>query len=106
MLHFKSKTFYLLPTLLALIHLAIAAEDTQYVTTYDEYGDAIAVRDDRQPSLWTRKFADCSGDPQIIVSRFDAAYYKDNMTVLFHLEASTELNNQSLMSMPTGMRYS
>lgn len=89
---------YLLPTLLALISPAFTAQDTKYVTTYDEYGESVVVRDDRRPSLWTQKFADCSGDPQIAVSRFDAAYYKDNMTVLFHLEASTELNNQSTMS--------
>lgn len=95
----------LLLSILAFISLAFAAEDTQYVTAYDEYGESIAVRDDRQPSLWTQKFADCSGDPQIVVSRFDAAYYQDNMTVLFHLEASTELNNQSLMSMSASIRY-
>ncbi|KAF2157573.1 TRP-domain-containing protein, partial [Myriangium duriaei CBS 260.36] len=35
--------------------------------------------------------------PVINLTRFDAAYYKDNMTVLFHFEGSTSLWNESLM---------
>ncbi|KAG9831780.1 TRP-domain-containing protein, partial [Aureobasidium melanogenum] len=31
------------------------------------------------------------------VTRFDAAYYKDNMTVLFHLAGNTAIANESLM---------
>lgn len=33
----------------------------------------------------------------IDVTRFDAAYYKDNMTVLFHLAGNSNLMNESLM---------
>ena len=38
------------------------------------------------------------GGSTVNVTRFDAAYYKDNMTVLFHLEGNTAVKNESLMS--------
>ncbi|ETN40736.1 uncharacterized protein HMPREF1541_05016 [Cyphellophora europaea CBS 101466] len=53
--------------------------------------------DDRRPSLYTQTFGDCQGDSLLNVSRFDAAYYKDNMTVLFHLEGSSALANESVI---------
>ena len=55
------------------------------------------LKDDRQPSLYTQDFGDCQGDSLLNVSRFDAAYYKDNMTVLFHLEGSSALANESVI---------
>ena len=71
---------------------------TKYVTVTTDAGDNIAVPDDRKPSLYTQNFGDCLGSSLINVTRFDAAYYKDNMTVLFHLEGSTNVANESLMS--------
>lgn len=56
------------------------------------------LADDRKPALYTQSFGDCLGNSVINVTRFDAAYYQDNMTVLFHLEGSTALTNESLMS--------
>jgi hypothetical protein len=53
--------------------------------------------DDRRPALYTQTFGDCQGDSLLNVSRFDAAYYKDNMTVLFHLEGSSALANESVI---------
>jgi len=38
------------------------------------------------------------GGSSLNVTRFDAAYYKDNMTILFHLGAETALKNESIMS--------
>lgn len=61
--------------------------------------DGVYVSDDRKPSLYTQNFGDCLGNSEINVTRFDAAYYKDNMTVLFHLEGNTAMTNESLMSM-------
>lgn len=54
--------------------------------------------DDRRPSLYTGQFGDCKGSSAVNVTRFDAAYYKDNMTVLFHLAGNTAIANESLMS--------
>jgi hypothetical protein len=51
----------------------------------------------RKPSLYTGDFGDCMGNSMVNVSRFDAALYKDNMTVLVHWAGTTPLLNQSLM---------
>lgn len=61
-------------------------------------GDAEWVLDDRKPSLYTGDFGDCMGDSVINVTRFDASYYKDNATVMFHLAGNTALVNESVMS--------
>ncbi|KEQ73592.1 TRP-domain-containing protein, partial [Aureobasidium namibiae CBS 147.97] len=57
----------------------------------------ILYPDDRKPSLYTGQFGDCKGSSAVNVTRFDAAYYKDNMTVLFHLAGNTAIANESLM---------
>ena len=75
------------------------AKDTQYVQVTDANGLTVALPDDRKPSLYTQKFGDCLGGNSLInVTRFDAAYYQDNMTVLFHLEGNTNVKNESIMS--------
>ena len=55
------------------------------------------MRDDRWPALYTADYGDCSGESLINVTRFDAAYYRDNMTVLFHLEGETALVSENIM---------
>lgn len=55
------------------------------------------LMDDRKPALYTQDFGDCQGDSLLNVTRFDAAYYKDNMTILFHLEGSSALANESVV---------
>ncbi|KAF2839948.1 TRP-domain-containing protein, partial [Patellaria atrata CBS 101060] len=55
------------------------------------------LKDNRRPALFTGNFGDCMGSSSINVTRFDAAYYKDNMTVSFHLQGNTALTNESLM---------
>lgn len=69
----------------------------QWITYQTDAGETVYLEDDRQPALYTGNFGDCLGDSSINVTRFDAAYYKDNMTVLFHLEGSSALANESLM---------
>lgn len=72
------------------------AEETQWIKYTGNQG-TVWLKDDRRPSLYTQNFGDCQGDSLINVTRFDAAYYKDNMTVLFHLEGNSALKNESLM---------
>ncbi|KAG9534283.1 hypothetical protein KCU60_g25283, partial [Aureobasidium melanogenum] len=72
-------------TLLAAVQPVTAASDTRYVTTTNSAGETVYLADDRRPSLYTGQFGDCKGSSAVNVTRFDAAYYKDNMTVLFHL---------------------
>ncbi|KAK7536447.1 uncharacterized protein J3D65DRAFT_418794 [Phyllosticta citribraziliensis] len=69
----------------------------RYVSATDDDGNSIYVRDNRQPSLYTGNYGDCLGDSSINVTRFDAAYYKDNMTVLFHLAGDTSIVDEGLM---------
>lgn len=90
----------LLTTFLTLIDTSLAANsNTQWVTSTNAAGETIYLADDRRPALYTQNFGDCLGSSTINVTRFDAAYYADNMTVLFHLEGNTAVANESLMSM-------
>ncbi|KAL8731139.1 MAG: hypothetical protein Q9181_004408 [Wetmoreana brouardii] len=94
---------FILITLLSLLTLTcgadvgIAADGTKYVDTTTNDGQTIWLRDSRKPALYTQNFGDCLGSSLINVTRFDAAYYNDNMTVLFHLEGNTNVANESLM---------
>jgi hypothetical protein len=81
--------------LLSVIDIAIA-DDIQYaLATID--GVQWRVRDDRQPALYTADYGDCLGESAINVARFDAAYYKDNMTIIFHFEGETGLREEDVM---------
>ncbi|KAL8679681.1 MAG: hypothetical protein Q9186_004043 [Xanthomendoza sp. 1 TL-2023] len=71
--------------------------NTKYVEAATPDGQSIWLKDARKPALYTQNFGDCLGSSLINVTRFDAAYYKDNMTVLFHLEGNTNVANESLM---------
>ncbi|KAL8871076.1 MAG: hypothetical protein Q9174_003018 [Haloplaca sp. 1 TL-2023] len=85
----------LTPTFAA--NVASTPEGVKYVETVTSEGNALWLRDTRKPALYTQNFGDCLGSSLINVTRFDAAYYQDNMTVLFHLEGNTNVANESLM---------
>lgn len=82
--------------LASLIPTVSAVENTRWIQ-YTGNDGTVWLDDARRPSLYTQDFGDCQGDSLINVTRFDAAYYKDNMTVLFHLEGDTALADESLM---------
>lgn len=88
-------------TLFTLLPTALSAssddEEQTWITVDDGNGGTRYLADDRRPSLYTQNFGDCLGGSLINVSRFDAAYYADNGTVLFHLEGSSAINNESLV---------
>ncbi|CZR51479.1 related to Calcium_related spray protein [Phialocephala subalpina] len=53
---------------------------------------------DRYPALYSGDFGDCMGGQSLLnLTSYDAAYYADNMTVLFNLAGTTNLRNESLM---------
>jgi hypothetical protein len=81
--------------LLFLINTIVADDHTWVVGIIN--GRKMQVRDDRQPSLYTADYGDCLGESAINVTRFDAAYYKDNMTIIFHLEGETALRKEDIM---------
>lgn len=82
--------------LLACLRSAIA-DSTRYITYIGDDGETVYLADNRRPALYTGDFGDCLGNSLINVTRFDAAYYKDNMTVQFHLAGNSNLNNEALM---------
>ena len=87
----------LLVSFLSLIDFTFS-ENQQYVQMTNNAGETIYLADDRKPALYTQNFGDCLGSSLVNVTRFDAAYYQDNMTVLFHLEGNTNVANESIMS--------
>ena len=84
--------------LLSLCSLFRCAYQQDRFTATDAQGNTIILEDDRKPSLYTQNFGDCLGNSVVNVTRFDAAYYSDNMTVLFHLVGATNIRDESLMS--------
>lgn len=70
----------------------------QYVTSTNAAGQTTFLADNRQPALYTGNFGDCLGGSLLDISRFDAAYYQDNMTVTFHLQGNSLVSNASLVS--------
>ncbi|KAF2873195.1 hypothetical protein BDV95DRAFT_490291 [Massariosphaeria phaeospora] len=91
----RGSAFALLLVVLSCLSPALAAAP-RYVTAEVD-GKDVRVRDDRKPALYTANFGDCMGSSSINVTRFDAAYYKDNMTILFHLGGETALRNEAIM---------
>lgn len=79
---------------------AANSSGTRWIEYTESDGETIYLQDDRRPALYTQNFGDCLGGSLINVTRFDAAYYHDNMSVLFHLAGNSPLTNQSLMCMP------
>ncbi|KAI9721306.1 MAG: hypothetical protein M1812_002468 [Candelaria pacifica] len=82
---------------LSLGSLFQIAYGVDYVQATDDAGDTIYLDSNRRPALYTQNFGDCLGSSIINVTRFDVAYYKDNMTVLFHLQGNTDVRREGLM---------
>jgi hypothetical protein len=95
-------TVALAATLPALVH---AASDTGNfvkgtVKGAGSRGKTIILANDRYPALYTGKFGDCLGGNSLVdVTGFDAAYYADNMTVMFHLTGTTKIKHDNIMGM-------
>lgn len=81
-----------------------ADSDAVYIKGTDANGVTRTLLDSRSPALYTGNFGDCMGGQSLLnVTSFDAAYYADNMTVLFHLAGSTNLKNESVMRTYIGL---
>lgn len=69
-----------------------------YITGTDAQGVTRQLLDSRFPALYTGSFGDCMGGQSLLnVTAFDAAYYADNMTVLFHIAGTTSLQSEAVM---------
>jgi meiotic recombination protein REC8 len=88
---------------LALVGTSLPAVDAQSETRatiqgINAKGEVKTLLVDRYPALYTGNFGDCMGGQSLInLTSFDAAYYADNMTVLFNMAGSTNLRNESVM---------
>ena len=53
---------------------------------------------DRSPALYTGDFGDCMGGESLLnLTAFDAAYYADNLTVLFDISGTTNLKSEAVV---------
>ena len=97
----SSKLLSILATITLLLAVAQAAgppDDRTYIQGTDKFGVTRNLANDRFPALYTGDFGDCLGGQSLInVTAFDAAYYADNMTVLFHIEGTTNIKEDDIM---------
>jgi hypothetical protein len=83
--------------LLGLVSSA-AADAFEYVEGVDSEGNDVLLRADRVPSLFTGDYGDCLGGESLFnVTKFDAALYADNFTVLFHMHGTTNLVKEDVI---------
>jgi hypothetical protein len=79
---------------------SVRAEEHATIQGLNAQGKTQTLLVDRYPALYTGNFGDCMGGQSLInLTSFDAAYYADNMTVLFNMAGTSSLRNESLMSM-------
>ena len=87
---------------LSLFSLTVQAQaaDTAYIYGTDIHGVTRQLAVNRYPALYTGDFGDCLGGQSLFnITKFDAAYYTDNLTIVFHLDGTSNIRNDSLMSM-------
>lgn len=89
---------FLFLSLLLRVEAASSSDNKQWIQYTNADGETLYLDNNREPALYAQDYGDCQGDSIVNVTRFDAAYYKDNMTILFHLEGSTAVANESVMS--------
>jgi len=83
--------------LLSVLPLVVHAK-TEYTYGTDANGVTQALAYDRTPALYTGDFGDCLGGQSLFnITKFDAAYYADNLTIVMHLDGASNIKNESLM---------
>lgn len=95
------RIFALLLLLLGVLVLPSAADQTKekaYVYGTGTDGETRQLAVDRRPALYTGDYGDClGGESMFNVTKFDGAYYADNMTIVLHLDATSNIRNESTM---------
>ncbi|KFY45777.1 hypothetical protein V494_00776 [Pseudogymnoascus sp. VKM F-4513 (FW-928)] len=82
-----------------LCHATTTTESGNRVKGTGSRGKTKLLENDRYPALYTGKFGDClGGHSQVEITGFDAAYYADNMTVMFHLTGTTKIKHDNIMA--------
>lgn len=74
------------------------AAKVMFTTGTDVDGVTRELAANRYPALYTGDYGDCMGGNSLFsISKFDAAYYADNMTIVLHMDGTSSLRNESLM---------
>lgn len=82
------------------------AVDTTYISGIGLDGVTRQLASDRMPALYTGDFGDCLGGESLLnVTKFDAAFYWDNSTILFHLDGATNLQSEDLVCKWLRLRF-
>src|SRR4051794_2289125 len=83
---------------LSVLCLCVRARG-EYTVGTDAHGVTRSLALNRYPALYTGDFGDCLGGQSLFnITKFDAAYYADNLTIIFHVDGTTNIKNESLMS--------
>ncbi|KAI5293254.1 hypothetical protein KEM52_005704 [Ascosphaera acerosa] len=69
----------------------------RWITGTNEHDEAIALLDDRKPALYTESFGSCMPHNAISIDRFEASFFRDNMSLTFHLQGTTTLDHEDLI---------
>ncbi|KAK0723778.1 hypothetical protein B0T21DRAFT_294095 [Apiosordaria backusii] len=74
------------------------AAKVMFTTGTDVHGVTRELAANRYPALYTGDYGDCLGGESLFrITRFDGAYYADNMTIVLHMDGTSSLRNESLM---------
>ncbi|KAK4177510.1 putative flavin carrier protein 2 precursor [Triangularia setosa] len=74
------------------------AAKVMFTTGTDVHGVTRELAANRYPALYTGDYGDCMGGQSLFsITKFDAAYYADNMTIVLHMDGTSSLRNESLM---------
>ncbi|KAK2592403.1 hypothetical protein QQS21_009886 [Conoideocrella luteorostrata] len=77
---------------------AAHARETVYIKGLGLDGVNRELDVSRYPAIYTGDFDDCLGGESLFnVTKFDVAYYADNLTVLFHLDGTTNIRKENLI---------
>ncbi|PNY29437.1 membrane protein [Tolypocladium capitatum] len=83
---------------LCLLSTVLADDNKVYIKGTGIDGTSRDLEVSRYPALYTGDFDDCLGGESLFnVTKFDAAYYADNLTVLFHLDGTSNIRKESLI---------
>ncbi|KAG6090169.1 hypothetical protein E4U15_008061 [Claviceps sp. LM218 group G6] len=97
---FRGRVWALLSALAltSIVLPAVEARKTIYDRDLGLNGTNLNLDASRYPALYSGNFDDCLGGESLFnVTKFDVAYYADNLTVLFHLDGTTNLRKEDVI---------
>ncbi|KAK3941899.1 TRP-domain-containing protein [Diplogelasinospora grovesii] len=96
----SARTCASLLLLFSILSAFVAQTHAEEVYIYGTDGSGVTrqLAANRYPALYTGDFGDCLGGQSLFnITKFDAAYYADNLTIVFHLDGTSNIKNESLM---------